>query len=111
MNDREIDEALHHLKWFSVYSETILAPALGNAQARGDNLGPFGVWKLMARLKDPNKSGFEVYTHFEPTEVDREIVGKIAAQGAEHPHVFLRVVVEAECRQCAEYKLQLGMKR
>jgi cytochrome c5 len=79
MNDREIDEALHHLKWFSVYSETILAPALGNAQARGDNLGPFGVWKLMARLKDPNKSGFEVYTHFEPTEVDREIAYRLDA--------------------------------
>ncbi len=55
------DEKKEHLRYFSLYSETILRPALKGASARGDDYGPFPVWQLMARMKDPSKTGFDVH--------------------------------------------------
>lgn len=36
-----------------------IIPTYGYAQSRGDNMGPYAVWKRLSRLKDPAKLGLE----------------------------------------------------
>lgn len=43
------------------YAKTVLLPSFKYAQSRGDNLGPFGVWKVVSRLVDPEFLGLETY--------------------------------------------------
>ncbi len=75
----QVDEAMAHLRWFDNYAETILGPALGNASSRGDNLGPFPVWKLIARMADPATRGFTVVDNLDPVPLDTVIAHRLEA--------------------------------
>lgn len=54
------EEDREHLKWFTLYSETILRPALKGARSRGDDFGPYPVWQLLTRFADPQNRGFDL---------------------------------------------------
>lgn len=43
------------------YAKTLMLPTFKYAKSRGDNLGPFSVWKMLSRLIDPEKKGLLTY--------------------------------------------------
>ena len=65
-SDNEEEEFLHFLN----YAETVMMPIFRFAKSRGDNLGPFGVWRNISRLVDPQKQGLKMYLSSEKGPLD-----------------------------------------
>lgn len=52
------------------YLKTTLAPTLKYAKSRGDNVGPYGVWKMVSRFIDPENKGLLTYPSTESAPLD-----------------------------------------
>ncbi|MEK7790757.1 MAG: hypothetical protein AAB309_03935 [Deltaproteobacteria bacterium] len=52
------------------YAKTLMLPTFKYAKSRGDNLGPFSVWKMLSRLIDPEKKGLLTYSSRETAPLD-----------------------------------------
>ncbi len=52
--EQEFGDLMEHAK-------TVMIPTFKYAKSRGDNLGPFNVWKVLSRLTDPRNRGLLSY--------------------------------------------------
>ena len=64
-----------NLKIFLDDLKVKVEPIMKHSNSRGDNMGPFAVWRILSRLKDPFKLGLESYSASESSPLDQFIVG------------------------------------
>jgi len=55
---------------FMEYVKTAVTPALKHAKSRGDNVGPYGVWRMISRFIDPENKGLMTYPSTETAPLD-----------------------------------------
>src|SRR6185295_20270050 len=73
-----IREYYRYVRDYKQYVQQFLLPPYRYASARGDNLGPYGVWLLAANMADPSHTGVIPGDSNDPrTKPFREMMAKL----------------------------------
>lgn len=52
-----LQQYYRYLRDYKAYTDQVLLPAYRHSRARGDNTGAYGAWFMIARIRDPERSG------------------------------------------------------